>query len=66
LATPHSTACTPYAPFEVLSFFDKSRKKVIINLVTSRLAEGIDLPQYVIDHPSLEAISRITCDLITL
>ncbi|KAM0268720.1 hypothetical protein ACHAPA_004642 [Fusarium lateritium] len=29
-------------------------------------AEGIDLPQYVMDHPSMEAISRITCDLVTL
>ncbi|KXX79864.1 Presilphiperfolan-8-beta-ol synthase [Madurella mycetomatis] len=29
-------------------------------------AEGIDLPLYVADHPSLEAISRITCDLVTL
>ncbi|CAF3541463.1 unnamed protein product [Fusarium graminearum] len=29
-------------------------------------AEGIDLPQDVMDHPSLEAISRITCDLVTL
>ncbi|KAH7230890.1 isoprenoid synthase domain-containing protein [Fusarium tricinctum] len=27
------------------------------------LAEGIDLPQNVMNHPSLEAISRITCDL---
>ncbi|GKU08468.1 unnamed protein product, partial [Fusarium langsethiae] len=29
-------------------------------------AEGIDLPQDVMDHPSIEAISRITCDLVTL
>lgn len=29
-------------------------------------AEGIDLPQYVMDHPSIEAISRILCDLVTL
>lgn len=29
-------------------------------------AEQIDLPQYVMDHRSLEAISRITCDLVTL
>ncbi|OBS15789.1 hypothetical protein FPOA_12190 [Fusarium poae] len=29
-------------------------------------AEKIDLPQDVMDHPSLEAISRLTCDLITL
>ncbi|KAF5022161.1 hypothetical protein F66182_5748 [Fusarium sp. NRRL 66182] len=29
-------------------------------------AEGIDLPQYVVDHPSLDAICRITADLVTL
>ncbi|GKU12797.1 unnamed protein product [Fusarium langsethiae] len=29
-------------------------------------AEGIDLPKHVVEHPSLEAISRITCDLVTL
>ncbi|KAF5240881.1 hypothetical protein FOXYS1_15427 [Fusarium oxysporum] len=29
-------------------------------------AEGIDIPQYVMDHPSMQAISRITCDLVTL
>ncbi|KAF4959131.1 hypothetical protein FGADI_1871 [Fusarium gaditjirri] len=29
-------------------------------------AEGMDIPQYVMDHPSIQAISRITCDLVTL
>ncbi|KAM0345005.1 hypothetical protein ACHAPU_006888 [Fusarium lateritium] len=29
-------------------------------------AEGIDLPQHVMDHPSMDSISRITCDLVTL
>ncbi|KAI1746420.1 isoprenoid synthase domain-containing protein [Xylaria scruposa] len=30
------------------------------------LAEDIDLPQHVLDHPSLQSISRVSVDLVTL